>query len=318
GLGAPAKVAIGVGAAVVAAGVALACVLAGGSAEPPGKQRALRSAPPVVPSHPPKPSPPAHLPAPPEVTAEHAAAAPVHPSAAPTPRPTPTPSPVRRTPSPSASPSRPVPPPAPPSRKPSPTPPSTPPVRAVYSLDALDFDVLGDAYEPRVRIDEGSLVWQRDGLRIGGVTYRHGVSVGPTSSVAIDLNRSCTAFDAVVGVDDLSLGRPSLRFAVLADGEPVWRSGVVRGDGPAVPVHASLTGRRSLRLEVRPVAPAEGAARTPEEAAGAADREPGRWWGRWPGGRSGGALPPTPRWTALAPAAPELAIADWAAARITC
>ncbi|WP_398857402.1 sigma-70 family RNA polymerase sigma factor [Streptomyces mobaraensis] len=318
GLGAPAKVALGVGAAVVAAGVALACVLAGGSGESPGKPRALRSAPPpVVPSHTPRPSPTAHS-APPVVKARQAVASPSRTSAKPTPGPSPSPSPAHRTTP--APPSRPAPPSASPPPKPSPVPPPPPPARAVYRLDDLDFDVFGDGHEPQVRIDEGSLVWQRDGLRIGGVAYRHGVSVGSTSSVAIDLNRSCTAFDAVVGVDDLSLGRPSLRFSVLADGESVWRSGVVRGDGPAVPVHAALTGRRTLRLVVRTVAPTEDVvpAPVPEGTAEAVGDGPGRWWNRWPSGRPGGAgVALTARRAALAPVT-EPALADWAAARITC
>ncbi|MBZ4323047.1 sigma-70 family RNA polymerase sigma factor [Streptomyces sp. SCA2-4] len=317
GLGATGKVALGVGAAVVAAGVALAYVLSGGSAErpeSPGKPRAAHSAPPVVrPSHPPRTSPPSRSPVPPVVQTARAAV-PVRTSAAPSTSPSPTPSPVRRAASPP--PSRPAPSAAQPSRRPSATPPP-PPVPALYRLDALDFDVFGDAREPRVRIDEGSLVWQREGLRIGGVAYRHGVSVGPSSSVAIDLNRSCSAFDAVVGLDDLSLGRPSLRFSVLADGEPVWRSGVVRGDGPAVPVHAALAGRRTLRLEVRTVGPAEDVARVPEEADGVVDRESGRWWGRWLDGRLGAAATPAVRRAALAPVT-ELALADWAASRITC
>ncbi|MFI0737762.1 sigma-70 family RNA polymerase sigma factor [Streptomyces sp. NPDC021100] len=318
GLGAPAKVALGVGAAVVAAGVALACVLAGGSGESPGKPRALRSAPPpVVPSRTPRPSPPAHS-APPVVKAQQAAASPARTSAKPTPAPSPS-SAHRTTPAPPPRPAPPsVSPPPKPSPKPSPVPPPPLPARAVYRLDDLDFDVFGDGHEPHVRIDEGSLVWQRDGLRIGGVAYRHGVSVGPASSVAIDLNRSCTAFDAVVGVDDLSLGRPALRFSVLADGESVWRSGVVRGDGPAVPVHAALTGRRTLRLVVRTVAPAEDVVPAPEGPAEAVGDGPGRWWDRWPDGRPGGAgAAPAARRAALAPVAGP-ALADWAAARITC
>ncbi|MGI5338793.1 sigma-70 family RNA polymerase sigma factor [Streptomyces sp. CA-181903] len=310
GLGAPAKVALGVGAAVVAAGVALACVLTGGSGESPGKPQAVRSAPPpVVPSHPPRPSQSAHS-APPVVKARQAAP-PSSASAKPTPGPSPSPSAAHRTTSPP--PARPAPPSASPPREPSttpPPPPTPPPARAVYRLDDLDFDVFGNGREPHVRIDEGSLVWQRDGLRIGGVAYRHGVSVGPTSSVAIDLNRSCTAFDAVVGVDDLSLGRPALRFSVLADGDPVWRSGVVRGGAPAVPVHAALSGRRTLRLVVGTVAPAEDAVPAPEGPAEAVDDG----LGRWPGAAG---LVPAGRRAALTPVT-QPALADWAVARITC
>ncbi|MEU2660868.1 NPCBM/NEW2 domain-containing protein [Streptomyces sp. NPDC007325] len=72
------------------------------------------------------------------------------------------------------------------------------------------------------------------------------------SSLLIRLNRQCTAYDAVVGVDDLSLvlGRGGVRFSVYGDGERLWRSPVLGPGDPAVPVHVDLRGRSTLRLVV--------------------------------------------------------------------
>ncbi len=47
-----------------------------------------------------------------------------------------------------------------------------------------------------MRLGESSWVWQRYGLSIADRTYANGVSVHAQSSVTIDLNRSCTAYDA--------------------------------------------------------------------------------------------------------------------------
>ncbi|GAA0435507.1 sigma-70 family RNA polymerase sigma factor [Streptomyces luteireticuli] len=279
GLGAPAKVALGAG-AVLTAGAVLAYALSGGSAGPPRRPEARRPVASAAPSHRPGPTPtagptaaPSSPPPPPEP--RRVAARAVVPSASSTPAPTPpaTPSPA---PSPShtprpAPPSRPVPSPPPP-KPPKPVP---PPPAAVHHLNELDFDALGDRgsggisgiagigrdsgdradREPEVRIDEGSPMWQRDGLRVGGHTYLHGVSVGTTSSVAIDLNGPCTAYDALAGVDDLSLGGGAVRFSVSADGERLWESEVLRSGDAAVPVHVPLDGRRTLRLEVEGMSP---------------------------------------------------------------
>ncbi|WP_052861635.1 MULTISPECIES: NPCBM/NEW2 domain-containing protein [Streptomyces] len=107
-----------------------------------------------------------------------------------------------------------------------------------------------------MRAAESDWLWQRKAPRIDGTAYPHGVSVHAPSSVVIDLNQPCAAYDAVVGVDDLGLGPGALRFSVYADGERLWRSGVVRGGQPAVPVHVPLAGRKTLRLVVTPAGPA--------------------------------------------------------------
>ncbi|WP_326619975.1 sigma-70 family RNA polymerase sigma factor [Streptomyces decoyicus] len=256
GLGAAVKVGIGVGATVVA-GAALALALTG-SPEPAPAPHAQPAQPrPSAPQQPaPEPSrsalPPAAgaAPAPPKQTANP------HPSSPPTrkPRPEPTPAPPRapQRPAPgSPAPSTPVPRPTPP--KPSPKPPL--PAPTAYRLNALDHDFMGDSSRPEVRTLGSSWLWQRQEPEIAGTTYAHGVSVHARSSVTVDLNRRCTAYDAVAGIDDLSLGRGAVRFSVYADGVRLWQSAVVRGGERAVPVHVPLAGRRTLRLVAEPASP---------------------------------------------------------------
>ncbi|GAA3129571.1 hypothetical protein GCM10010521_14680 [Streptomyces rameus] len=95
-------------------------------------------------------------------------------------------------------------------------------------------------------------MWQRYGMSIGGERYARGVTVDGRSSVTIALNRQCTAYDALAGVDDMTLGLGRVSFSVYADGVPLWRSSTVGGRDRAVPVHVNLTGHRTVRLVAQP------------------------------------------------------------------
>ncbi|MFE5938314.1 sigma-70 family RNA polymerase sigma factor [Streptomyces sp. NPDC056470] len=250
GLGAPAKAGL-VAAVAVAATAGLVWALSG---DPQPVARPEPSPPAVAPAVPPEPAPappPKPTPEPPAPPAPAAVESP-EPTPPPSPKPKPAPKPTAE-PSPSPTPPpkpSPTPEPAPPKPAPEPTPPPAPP--AVYQVNQLDYGVFGDGTEPEVRIGDSSWMWQRDGLSIGGTRYAHGVSVHAPSALVIDLNRQCTAYDALVGVDDLSapLRAGGVRFAVYGDGERLWRSDVVRPGGPAVPVHVDLAGLRTIRLVV--------------------------------------------------------------------
>ncbi|MGW2922323.1 sigma-70 family RNA polymerase sigma factor [Streptomyces angustmyceticus] len=261
GLGAAVKVGLGVGATVVA-GAVLALALTG-SPKPSTQPRAGSAQPAPAAPHRPAPSrsalPPAAGAAPaPERSAQRS------PHSKPKPEPTARRQGPEPTAAPSRTPQRPAPHPAPPSApapepsppRPSPKPPKPPlPATTVYRLNALDRDFTGDGRAPEVRTAASSWMWQRWSPKIAGTRYPHGVSVRARSSVTIDLNRRCTAFDAVAGIDDLSLGLGALRFSVYADGVRQWRSAEVHGGHPAVPVHVPLTGHRTLRLVTESASP---------------------------------------------------------------
>ncbi|MFJ3797784.1 sigma-70 family RNA polymerase sigma factor [Streptomyces sp. NPDC090088] len=245
GLGAPVKA--GIAAGVVAAAVAAVALALVNDSHPAKKVAEPAPSAPVVQPETPAPSPSQKKPRPEPVV--------LAPAPAPTPTPTPTPRP-RHTPSP-----KPTPTPSPtrtPSPKPTPTPtptPTPPPAPVVYEWSELGFDVTGDGTRPEMRLGESSWVWQRYGVTVADKEYAHGVTVHGRSSVTIDLNRQCTAYDALAGVDDMTLGLGKVTFAVYADGVRLWRSGVVEGGQAAVPVHVNLDGRRTVRLEVEPLGP---------------------------------------------------------------
>ncbi|MFD7004178.1 sigma-70 family RNA polymerase sigma factor [Streptomyces mirabilis] len=255
GLGAPVKAGIAAGVvAVAAAAVALALVGNGSPAKKPEAKPPATS--PVVEAPQPQPTPtptPSKKPAP---GAPVVASAPKpgptptpRPTPKPTPEPSPTPTPTRAKPKPTTAPT-PTPTPAP-APTPTPTPPP-PPAPVVYQWNELKYDVTGDHTKPEMRLGESSWVWQRWGVSIAGQRYTHGVTVHGESSVTIDLNRSCSAYDALVGVDDLTLGLGQVSFSVYADGARLWQSPLVKGGEPAIPVHVNLTGRKTVRLAVEP------------------------------------------------------------------
>jgi RNA polymerase sigma factor (sigma-70 family) len=255
GLGAPLKAGIAAGVAAVAAAAVVLALIGHDSPErrPDAKPRA--SSPVVRPESPkptqPNPTPSKQTPGPrPPAMAPVAASRPTH-----TPKPgssTP-PSPARPT---SASKPSPAPTPTPtsaPSSTSAPGPaPTPPPPPAVYQWSELSYDLTGDGTEPEMRLGGSTWVWQRYGVTVADEQYAHGVTVHGRSSVTIDLNRECTAYDALVGVDDLTLGPDKVHFSVYADGAPLWQSGMVQGGDRAVPVHVNLAGHRTVRLVVEP------------------------------------------------------------------
>ncbi|MET8099045.1 sigma-70 family RNA polymerase sigma factor [Streptomyces sp. NPDC005236] len=259
GLGAPVKAGIAAGVVAVAAAAVVLSLVGNGS--PVRRPEARPAASPAVEAPVPSPAPPGKSPAPKPPAVVHASAPTTPPSKTPEPAPkpapkaTPSPSPAR-TPEPTPAP---PPKPSPPKPEPTPTPTPPPPAPSVYRWSDLDYDVLGDHTEPEMRIGESSWVWQRDRMSIADTRYTYGVTVHGRSSVTIDLNRDCDSYDAMAGVDDLMLGLGKLRFSVYADGSRLWRSPLIEGGDPAVPVHVNLTGHRTVRLVVEPHSPFDSA-----------------------------------------------------------
>ncbi|MER5477519.1 sigma-70 family RNA polymerase sigma factor [Streptomyces sp. NPDC002734] len=243
GLGAPAKAGIAAGVVTVAAAV-VALALIGD--DRPAPSTPVAGPPPVSePAAAPEDAPPSPGPARPAQPVEAGAAS----SAPPEPGPSaeaPVPS-VEPSPSPSPAPA-PEPEPGP-AEEPSPPPPVVP---AEYRWSGLPYGVSGDGSGPEMRLAQSTWVWQRRSLTVAGVTYPEGVTVNGRSSVVIDLNRSCTSYRAMAGIDDMSLGLGSAVFSIHADGVRLWQSGVVRAGDPAVPVSVALSGRRTVRLVVEP------------------------------------------------------------------
>ncbi|MER5349470.1 sigma-70 family RNA polymerase sigma factor [Kitasatospora sp. NPDC002551] len=107
--------------------------------------------------------------------------------------------------------------------------------------------------QPSIRQKGSDWFWQRDAVSVGGTEHLHGITVHAPATTLIDLNRTCTSFDAVAGMDDLSVTLGGVVFSVQSgDGRTLWSSRTLRAGDAAVPVHVPLDGQKSIRLVVTP------------------------------------------------------------------
>ena len=97
--------------------------------------------------------------------------------------------------------------------------------------------------------DRSSVTWQRGCRRVsigatmtvGAASFPRGMGVHAPSTLRYDIS-GCTRFQAAVGVDREVGRRGSVRFAVFADGERLYRSPVVGGGDAPLPVDQTSAG----------------------------------------------------------------------------
>lgn len=96
-------------------------------------------------------------------------------------------------------------------------------------------------------------------LRLGGTTYRHGFAVHSGSEVRLPLEGRCSAFEALVGIDDEAVEEARSRdvvpgdvdLRILGDGKLLWEAKGVTGAQPPRRVGPlAVTGVKELVLVV--------------------------------------------------------------------
>jgi hypothetical protein len=90
-------------------------------------------------------------------------------------------------------------------------------------------------------------------LRLGGTRFAKGLGTHANSEIVYPLGPGDDLFRAVVGIDDAKAGSPgSVVFRVLADGEVLYDSGVMRAQpySPPREVLVDVSGRDRLLLQV--------------------------------------------------------------------
>jgi O-Glycosyl hydrolase family 30/NPCBM/NEW2 domain len=114
-------------------------------------------------------------------------------------------------------------------------------------IDSLDLGSIRQGWgRPRARRSVGGRA-----LSIGGNTFSRGLGTHAESGFRLRLDGRARSFQAAVGVDDeIPKGRGRIEFVVIADGEPVWRSGPMRSGDPARRVRVDLARVRTLDLVV--------------------------------------------------------------------
>jgi hypothetical protein len=88
-------------------------------------------------------------------------------------------------------------------------------------------------------------------LKLRGAEFGKGLGVHSRSTVTYQLGGKYKRLQATIGVDDAANGKGSAVFEVLLDGKVAYRSDLLTGASPAVPIPAvDLTGVKSLSLLV--------------------------------------------------------------------
>lgn len=88
-------------------------------------------------------------------------------------------------------------------------------------------------------------------LKIGGVSFEHGVGTHAVSEFRIKLSGGAVQFTSQVGVDDEVQGRGTVDFQVWVDGKRKWSSGKMSGNMPPKACLVSLTGAKEITLIVQ-------------------------------------------------------------------
>ncbi|WP_069111081.1 NPCBM/NEW2 domain-containing protein [Jiangella alba] len=117
---------------------------------------------------------------------------------------------------------------------------------------------LSDRRPASATIGWGSIGYDRSvsggAIAINGTAYEKGIGTHAASEIVYDLDPADARFQAVVGLDDVpgAAGRGSVQFQVVADGEVVLDSGVMRGSPYTEPktIDLSLLGVERLVLRV--------------------------------------------------------------------
>ena len=87
-------------------------------------------------------------------------------------------------------------------------------------------------------------------IRIGGKTFERGLGTHADSLLYVKLDGGSRRFTAMVGVDDEAGQLGSVGFRVLADGDEIYKSGLLKSGQAARPVDLNVAGVKMLILIV--------------------------------------------------------------------
>ena len=87
-------------------------------------------------------------------------------------------------------------------------------------------------------------------IRIRGKEFARGVGTHAESRLRVEIRGKARRFFAQVGVDDSAGEKGTVEFIVSGDGKVLWRSGILKGGKPAVPVEVNLAGVQIMTFRV--------------------------------------------------------------------
>ncbi|MDQ2848831.1 MAG: NPCBM/NEW2 domain-containing protein, partial [Actinomycetota bacterium] len=123
--------------------------------------------------------------------------------------------------------------------------PQTPPAGQSWLSD-LPWLSAVNGYGPPV-LDKN---YQGKPLTIRGTVYPKGVWTNAAADLTYYVGGHCSLFTSDVGIDDITAGKGSVDYQLIADGTKVYDSGTVTGSSPTATATADLTGVKVLQLVV--------------------------------------------------------------------
>jgi alpha-galactosidase len=117
-------------------------------------------------------------------------------------------------------------------------------VETPFLLEDLDLSSITQGYgEPHRDRSVGD-----NALKIAGTTYAKGLGTHAVGEAVYRLDGNATSFSALVGVDDETDGKGSVKFLVYVDGKLAASSPVMKSGQPAYSLSVNLKGAKTLKL----------------------------------------------------------------------
>lgn len=129
-----------------------------------------------------------------------------------------------------------------------------PPVKDTFASDMQWIGTPTNGWGPAEKNLSNGEQGSGDGapLSVDGTVYAKGLGIHAASKIKYFVGSQCTAFTAVIGIDDAQGAKGSVFFQVLGDGVELYKSPILTGASAALPINAPLNGAKYVELIVDP------------------------------------------------------------------
>jgi endo-alpha-N-acetylgalactosaminidase len=129
-----------------------------------------------------------------------------------------------------------------------------PPATDTYASDMQWIGTPANGWGPAEKDLANGEQGERDGpaIMLDGKVYNKGLGVHAASTIKYFVGAQCSAFTAVIGIDDVQAKKGSVYFSVKADGAEIYKSPLVTGASAALPINVPLNGAKYVELVVDP------------------------------------------------------------------
>lgn len=135
-----------------------------------------------------------------------------------------------------------------------------PPAKDTYASDMKWIGTADNGWGPVEKDQANGEQAQDDGppLTLGGKVFAKGLGAHAASSIRYYVGSQCTAFTAVIGIDDKQKPKGQAVFSVVGDGKTLYTSPVMKGGGVPETISVPLNGSKYVDLKVAATAAGNG------------------------------------------------------------